>query len=143
MSQSLIARELGLDRKTDRRYLKRAPREYPSRPPRPWKTDPYVAYLRERWEKGVHNAAKLFYEIRRQGYSGGASQLRALVAGWRSQERERAFVRFETGHGEQAQMDWGTLGRFQGCRLYAFALSWAYSRMRNVEFTQCQDMETH
>ena len=39
-------------------------------------------------------------------------------------------------------MDWGTLGRFAKHRLYAFALTLSYSRMRYVEFTQRQDAET-
>lgn len=142
MSQSQIARELGLDRKTVRKYLKQPPRSYPKRARRPCKTDDYVAYLRERWEQGVHNGAKLLVEIRQRGYQGGASRLRWLVAGWRTEERERAFVRFETGPGEQAQMDWGTLGRFEGHRLYAFALTLSWSRMLYIEFTQRQDMET-
>jgi transposase len=142
MSQSQIARELGLDRKTVRKYLKQPPRDYPARPARTRKTDPYLAYLRERWEQGVQNASKLFREIQQRGYPGGRSQLREVVSPWRTEGRERAFVRFETKPGEQAQMDWGTLGRFEGHRLYAFALTLCYSRMRYVEFTQRQDMET-
>jgi transposase len=142
MSQSQIARELGLDRKTVRKYLKQPRRDYPPRPRRKRKTDPFVAYVRERWEQGVHNATKLFREIQQRGYGGGGSQVRELVSIWRGEHRERAFVRFETGPCEQAQMDWGTLGRFEGHRLYAFALTLAYSRMRYVEFTQRQDMET-
>ena len=58
----------------------------------------------------MHNAAKLFRELKQGGYTGGSSQLRALVSVWSSEERERTFVRFETGPGEQAQMDWGSWG---------------------------------
>lgn len=142
MSQSQIARELRLDRKTVRKYLNQPPRPYPPRKRRARKTDAFVAYLRERWEQGVHNGAKLLREIRQRGYNGGGSQLRSLIASWRDEHHERAFVRFETGPGEQSQMDWGTLGRFEGHRLYAFALTLAFSRMRYIEFTQRQDMET-
>ena len=142
MSQSQIARELGLDRKTVRKYLKQPPGAYPQRAARGCKSDAYLPYLRERWEQGVHNATKLFREVKQRGYQGGSSQLRALVGAWRSEERERAFVRFETGPGEQAQMDWGTLGRFEKHRLYVFALTLCYWRMRYIEFTQRQDVET-
>ncbi len=136
-----IARQLKMDRKTVRKYLKQAPREY-ERKPKKWKVDAYRVYLRERWELGVHNAAKLLGEIRKRGYSGGITQVRAVVAPWRSEGQERAFVRFETAPGEQAQMDWGHFGNWGGKRLYGFALTLCWSRMRYVEFTQRQDAET-
>ncbi len=142
MSQSEIARQLGLDRKTVRKYLHEPPQAYGPRVPRPWKLDPYRSYLRERWEQGVHNAHKLFWEIQKRGYAGGYTQVRRLVSGWREEERERAFVRFETSPGEQSQFDWAHFGNWQGHRLYGFALTLGYSRMRYVEFTQQQDLET-
>ncbi|HVI79471.1 MAG TPA: IS21 family transposase, partial [Candidatus Acidoferrum sp.] len=73
---------------------------------------------------------------------GGYTQIKELVRPWRQEERQRAYVRFETGPGEQSQMDWGHFGNWQGQRLYAFALTLSYSRMRYVEFTQRQDTET-
>lgn len=142
VSQSQIARQLGLDRKTVRKYLDGPPQGYRPRPPRPAKLDPYRSYLRERWEQGVHNGHKLFVEISKRGYPGGYSQLRRLLSGWRAEERERAFVRFETHPGEQSQLDWAHFGNWQGRRLYAFALTLGYSRMRYVEFTHRQDLET-
>ena len=42
-----------------------------------------------------------------------------VVRPWRSEGQERAFVRFETAPGEQAQMDWGHFGNWNGKRLYA------------------------
>ena len=66
VSVSEIARQLDMDRKTVWKYLKQAPREY-ERKAKSWKVDPFRAYLRERWELGVHNAAKLF------GRSGSAA----------------------------------------------------------------------
>jgi transposase len=64
------------------------------------------------------------------------------LAPWRSEGQERAFVRFETAPGEQAQMDWGHFGNWDGLRLYGFARTLCWSRMRYVEFTQRQDAET-
>jgi transposase len=95
--------------------------------------------LRERWEAGVHNARKLLDEIRIRGYDGATKQLKLAVTPWREEGRELAFVRFETGPGEQSQMDWGHFGNWGGRRLYGFALTMCYSRMRYVEFTQSQD----
>src|SRR5258708_461083 len=141
VSVSEIARQLDMDRKTVRKFRRSAPREY-ERKPRIWKVDPFRAYLRERWEVGVRNAAKLFVELRKRGYTGGTTQVRAAVAAWRSEGQERAVVRFETAPGEQAKMDWGHFGNWNGRRLYGFALTLCWSRMRCVEFTQRQDAET-
>jgi transposase len=142
VSQSEIARRLGVDRKTVRKYLQAPPEIYGPRATRPGKVEPYSRYLRERWEQGVRNAHKLFLEIVPRGYTGRERQVRAWVAPWRAEERERAFVRFETAPGEQSQLDWGHFGNFLSHRLYLFVLTLCYSRMRYIEFTQRQDIET-
>jgi predicted transcriptional regulator len=59
MSQCQIAARLDLDRKTVRKYLHGPRSDYPTRSPRLSKVAPYRSYLRERWEKGVHNSHKL------------------------------------------------------------------------------------
>ncbi len=141
LSVSEIARQMDVDRKTVRKYLKQAPREY-ERKPKGWKVDPHRAYLRERWEQGVRNANRLFLEMQKRGYAGCLTQVKKVVRPWRSEGQERAFVRFETAPGEQAQMDWGHFGNWNGRRLYGFALTLCWSRMRYVEFTQRQDAET-
>ena len=99
VSVSEIARQLDMDRKTVRKYLKQAPREY-ERKPKSWLVDPHRSYLRERWELGVHNAAKLFVELQKRGYGGCLTQVKKVVRPWRSEGQERAFVRFETAPGE-------------------------------------------
>ena len=141
VSISEIGRRLNLDRKTVRKYLKVAPHAY-ERQVKSWKIDPFRVYIRERWELGVTNAARLFVEIQKRGYAGGATQVKKVVRPWRSEGQERAFVRFETAPGEQAQMDWGHFGNWSGKRLYGFALTLCWSRMQYVEFTQRQDAET-
>jgi transposase len=95
-----ITDELHLDRKTVRKHLLDAPEPYKRENPAACKIDPYRPFLRERWEKGVHNACKLLDEIRGRGYDGGYSLLKLVVLPWREEGRERAFVRFETGPGE-------------------------------------------
>lgn len=99
LSVSEIARRAGIDRKTVRKYLREAPREY-QRKPKAWKIDPFRAYLRERWEQGVENASRLFGELQKKGYAGCVTPVRNVVQPWRAEGRERAFVRFETSPGE-------------------------------------------
>src|SRR5579863_449427 len=141
VSISEIARQVGRDRKTVRKYLHEKPRPY-ERPPRKWKIDAHRAWLRERWERGVRNASRLFRELRQRGYTGGYTQVKSAVREWRREGQERAFVRFETAPGEQAQMDWGCVGNWGGARLYVFALVLCWSRMLYVEFARRQNMET-
>jgi len=136
-----IARQMGRDGKTVRKYLEEGPQPY-RRPGRAWKVDAHRSWLRERCEQGVRNASRLFREARKRGYDGGYTQLKKVVRPWREEERERAFVRFETAPGEQAQMDWGHFGNGAGARLYAFTLLRSWSRMLYVEFTRRQAIET-
>jgi transposase len=133
-----IGRRLALDRKTARKYLHEAPRPY-RRKARSSKVDPHRGYLRERWEQGVHNAQRLFGEIQKRGYIGCYTQVKRVVRGWRREEQERAFVRFETAPGVTASlltdnMKTVVVERVGGGRS-------GISRMRYVEFTQRQDAE--
>ncbi|MBB6282561.1 putative transcriptional regulator, partial [Geobacillus subterraneus] len=69
MSISDIARELGIDRKTVRKYIHSPnPPSKSKRKQRKSKLDPFKPYLQKRMlEDGVLNSEKLFFEIRQQG----------------------------------------------------------------------------
>jgi transposase len=74
LSVSAIALQLGIDRKTVRKYLARrlAAPAYGPRQPRPRRTDPFIPYLRERvaaWP-GL-TGRRLFRELKERGYQGG------------------------------------------------------------------------
>lgn len=80
-----IARELGINRKTVRQYLRLDhPPVYGPRRPRPTRVTPHLAYLRQRWAEGCHNARSLYQELLQQGYRGTERQVRAAVRPWRS-----------------------------------------------------------
>lgn len=81
---SQIAREVGIDRKTVRRFLRAG--SFPERAPaprRPSLLDPYEPYLWERWTAGCHNARQLWRDLQTRGFPGGAALVRQLVARWR------------------------------------------------------------
>ena len=119
-----IARQLDIDRKTVRKYLKQAPREY-ERQAKSWRIDPWRAYLRERWEQGVHNASRLFLEIRKRGYDGCLTQVKKIGLCARMWEKRRfsgilrfcesGYTRFHEGErlDEGARLAWiqGVPGR--------------------------------
>jgi transposase len=83
-SISSIARQLGMHRETVRSFL--AADTYPERAPqkrRASKVRSFGPYLAERWSQGCHNAAKLYGELRDQGYSGSRKTVCTYVRTWR------------------------------------------------------------
>lgn len=85
MTARKIQKVTGLARYTIRKYLRSG--EVPKRAERrrdPSIVDPFVDYLQQRWDSGEHNVRALFAEIVRQGYAGSESNLRRVLAPWRS-----------------------------------------------------------
>ncbi|PWK16141.1 IS21 family transposase [Tumebacillus permanentifrigoris] len=146
MSITAIAKELGRDRKTIRRWLyEDYPDTYRRTVDKPEKLSPFKAYVRQRMEEGCLNAVVILDEIRAAGYTGGITILRDFMRPLRPQVSSNATVRFETQPGQQAQVDWGEFrvdwnGKKK--RLYAFVMVLGYSRMLYVEFTEDQRLET-
>ncbi len=84
-SQRMIARHLHVSRKLVRRSLTAG--AFPERAPtgrRQSKLDPYLPYLRKRWEEGCHNGLQLARELQAQGFRGSASLVRRLIGAWRT-----------------------------------------------------------
>jgi transposase len=150
LSIRAIARQLGLDRNTVRRALRRdgLPR-YTYTKPRASKLDPFKPYLERRLvECPELTAVRLYDEIQAQGYSGRCSILRDFLRPLRREQRRRGqlTVRFETAPGQQGQVDWGHFGtmvhRGRRCPLYGFVMVLGYSRAVFVHFTTTQRVET-
>jgi transposase len=88
-SQRAIARQLDLSRNTVRRYLNSP--GFPERAENAgrWvkggrKLDPYLPYLREQWDAGIHNCSLLFDLVKERGYTGCESLLRLRLSEWRA-----------------------------------------------------------
>jgi transposase len=85
LSQRAIARQLHLSRGCVHRYVTAT--SFPERAlpgKRRSQLDPYLPYLRQRWEQGCHNGRQLAHEIEVQGFRGSASLVRQLIGGWRA-----------------------------------------------------------
>ncbi|MCY0932171.1 transposase [Streptomyces sp. H27-H1] len=81
-SHSSVARELGLDRRTVRKYAcARTWQEVMRRPPRkPSTLDPYLDYLQQRWDEGQHSAKILHEELQTKGYLGHYQRVKMAIA---------------------------------------------------------------
>ena len=152
LTVSAIARQLGIDRKTVRKYIARGlePPVYGPRPPRPRSIDPFVPYLRERLAAfpGL-TGRRLWRELRERGYGGGYTAVNATRCATSGRPRRTPFeVRFETPPGEQAQVD---LARFEVAFtdepgvtriVWLFSMVLGYSRLIWARFVVHQDLQT-
>jgi transposase len=85
LSQRAIARQLHVSRKVVHRSVNAG--TFPERTPtgkRQSKLDPFLPYLRKRWEQGCHNGLQLARELRVQGFRGSASLVGKLIGAWRA-----------------------------------------------------------
>ncbi len=85
-SISAIAAEIGLDRKTARRWLEAGGPPTWHQPRRGSLLDPHQAYLERRWAEGCHNGARLWRELAGRGFAGRP----ALVRAWATERRRSA-----------------------------------------------------
>src|SRR6266536_3096810 len=90
VSQREISRQLHLSRNTVQRYITSP--GFPERaqgtgllPERTSKLGPYLPYLRDQWDAGIHNAAHLFTLVKARGYKGCESLLRRRLSEWRAE----------------------------------------------------------
>ena len=136
---SSIARDMGIDRKTVRKYALSDNVPACCGRHRASKLDPYKDYIREMVDRYDLSGTRLLEEIRAKGYTGSYSILKEFCKPLRRDRRLKAVYRFETGPGEQAQVDFEEFGctEVDGVRrkLHAFSMVLGYSRMLYVEFT--------
>jgi transposase len=151
LSVSVIARQIGLDRKTVRKYIERGlePPRYGPRKPRSRRLEPYEPYLRQRVTaySGL-TGSRLLREIREQGYAGGYTAVTDFLREVRPAPRPPFEVRFETPPGHQAQVDFA---QFQVVFtdepavmriVWLFSLVLGYSRLIWARFVAHQDLQT-
>jgi len=132
MSKKAIARELGVDIKTVRKWCTKA-WVVQKRPSRGKGLDRYEAFLRGRAPEVGFNAVVLYRELAGQGYAGCYAAVAKYVSPWRESwhGQESASLRFETEPGEQAQVDWGSTWIYLGeerVRVHVFTMVLGYSR---------------
>ena len=147
-----IVRQVGVDRKTVRKYIARGlePPRYGPRQPRSRAIDKHVAYLRVRLvEYPGLTAQWLHREIAGLGYAGGYSMVRDEVRALRPAGGGKGYaVRFETLPGEQAQVDFAQFRVSFTDEpdvvhiVWLFSIVLGYSRLIWDRFAHRQTMQT-
>jgi transposase len=151
LSVSAIARQSGIDRKTVRKYIERGLEApiYGPRRPRPAVIDAFASYLRERVKAyPALTGSRLYRELKELGYKGGYTAVTDFLREVRP-PTERGFeARFETGPGEQGQVDFAqfqvvftdepTTPRI----VWLFSMVLGFSRLIWARFVVHQDLAT-
>lgn len=139
-----IAARLSLSRDSVAKYL-RDPVRKKITFQRPGKLDPF----KEEIVRLLQIYPEASSEVIRQrlaplGFDGGNSIVKDYLRTLRPGAR-RAFIRFESGAGEQIQVDWGHFGSLPygntSRKLYCLAMIESHSRMLYLEFTHSQRQE--
>jgi transposase len=148
---SAIARHVGLDRKTVRRYIARGlePPVYGPRKPRTTQLHRFEQYLRERIAAFPQlTGRRLHRELREIGYTGGYTILTEFLRDIRPAAAPEFEVRFETPPGRQAQVDFAHFRTVftdePGVErvIWLFSLVLGHSRMLWARFVLHQDLPT-
>lgn len=146
LSISEISRLAGLSRHTVRKYVLRPETPvYGPREPRGSKLDAYKPYIEGRLKSGVWNGVVLLRELQGRGYAGAYTILKDYLCGRREAARESAERRFETGPGEQGQVDWTHVGEVtidgESHPLWGFALTLGHSRAMFADVSVSQRLD--
>ena len=147
LSHRAIARKLGCTPRTVKKYSEHPELIGKARqtPPRTSKLDAYRDQIAAYLEEDPHYQASTIYErLCRKGFTGGYQIVKRAVRPIREAKQHKAYVRFETEPGAQAQMDFGEFqiqhpdGRVS--KYYLFAMILGFSRMLYAELLQRCDL---
>jgi transposase len=139
-----IARQLGLGRRTVRKWLKHPQFTRRSSVTRPSKLDPWKGEIVRLLHLHPYTAQQLFQQLQPRGYAGSYSILKRFVRQVRPKAHS-AFLTLQFAPGECAQVDWGSAGSMEvGAtrrRVSFFVMVLCYSRQLFVEFTLSEKLE--
>jgi len=151
LSVRTIAKNLNLDRSTVDKYIKHPEGVGKTRTKHSSKLDPFRQLIKEMVEKYPKvNAPVVLRNIQDKGFDGEITIVRKCLRHLR--KNKQAFIRFESGSGQQMQIDWGHFGSLvynlkvrpgnSSRKLYALAVIESHSRKLYVVFTHSQNQST-
>jgi transposase len=153
-SRRAIARALGISRGAVARVLAQVQAQRagqvapPSKPGRRGSLlDEYEPFLKELLARYPHlTVERALEELRARGFQGQYTIVRQRVRLLRPRATPAPVARFETGPGQQAQMDYGVYDldftREGRRRVYLFSYLLSYSRRQYLRFVEAMDLVT-
>jgi transposase len=128
-----LARELGVDRKTIKRWRRLGGWHPRQRGRRRRQVEPFMEFVARRGPEVDWNAVVLYRELQGLGFGGSYRQVQRATQPCRVQRAwtATATVRFETAPGEQAQVDFGQVHVWVGEhreKVHLFVFTLGYSR---------------
>jgi transposase len=149
LSDRRIARELGIDRRTVKKYAASPEKALQPRfsGPRTSKLDPFAGNVKV-WidQDPLYSAVWVYDRLKPMGYTGGYGIVKKYVHGLKAERTRVAYLRFETEPGNQAQADWAefvcTLQDGTSRLFYLFAMILGYSRKLYCELVEKCDLTT-
>ena len=132
MSKKGIAREIGLDIKTVRKWIATEWRPQRRERKEPAALSKYDEWIGKRFAEVGYSAKVLHRELGGQGYEGSYVTVQRYVRPLRTEAQpELATARYETAPGAQAQVDWGLINVWIGeikVKVHLFVMVLGYSR---------------
>jgi transposase len=142
-----IARRLGLDRRTVRRYVRQIERgaREPRRAPVPKKLDSFVDVIESKVSCGL-SAVQIYQDLCTQpAFDACYETVKRAVRSLRRTEPE-VYCRMKFAPGEEAQIDFGEIGRLlvdgELRRVWLFAMTLCFSRYSYYELVLDQTVPT-
>ncbi len=153
MSMRAIARQLGMSRRTVARVLAAVQEQRAAGVPLPRPrrrrsiVDDYEPILKELLAKYPNlTVERALQELQARGFPGQYTVVRQRLRLLRSRPAPTPVLRFETGPGDQAQMDYGVYDidftREGRRRVYLFSYVLSYSRRQYLRFVEAMDLPT-
>lgn len=156
LSQRQIAKKLKVGRKRVRNVLRKYEKQRQQghdaldshkKRPRSSKLDPWLAFIRGKLEKYPDmTAVRMLEELQAAGFEGGITIVQECVRKLRPKPKREPTLRFETGPGEQGQMDWSPYKiRFRNAgvqKVLCFSYILGFSRRQYLDFTTHRDFYT-
>jgi transposase len=140
LTKTEISVRLDVSRQTVYNNISKTRTPVYTRKPSTSKLDDYKSHIDTRLSLYNLTAKRLFYEVKGKGYTGKYGLVVSYVNKRKKELKNSAVLRFETMPGEQAQVDWGFMGKIFDKQLKkvvevcCFVIILGYSRMRFVKF---------
>jgi len=131
-SKRAIAKKVGLNFRTVSKYLEQGEiRPYDSRH-RGSSLEPYHEMIREWLSQDTFTATRIHDLVTNQGFKGSYDVVKVFVRQVKQECIQKAFIRFETLPGQQAQVDFAdfkvTMQNGESITYYCFSMILGYSR---------------